>query len=317
LEAPDFDGEPTPGKAEDYIYIAEEVRNGTPGEEAEKVTSLPPYTGARPIDDPILYAEYQDCPTVIISGAGDTIVSVYLKRKIYKLTFNLAAAGRTMEFKDGSGKYTGNEYSIDVKYEQDITDIWPSTSTVDFNFNFFAWATPSNVNESLRQWVTRRNEVTSDMMLKDPSEPGYTLTASTNVTSRFKVRYWFEPLPGQTGDTRQFGGKNYIIDRIYDQDSVPDLSAKGIVGMIIAGMDYSEQEDSPGNAVRGTNIYQHIYYNRTRHTLRFDMGIGNSIPAVAGLMFGEPLEDHKPADPTLTGYAFEGWYKDADCSEGE
>ena len=332
LERPDFgSGEPTPGLASDYIFAdIVEDQYGTPGEYVY-ITDLSnlPAAASRGINDPMRYAEYQTSAPTIISAADNTIINVYVKRIVYNFTFDLDAPGRSFRFNGTSTQYSNaNPYVMSVKYQQNCSDLWPCSATAVFNFNFWSWIPPKTLNvyneNSLQYFLTRRNIISSDMMPVNPAmTSGHAYKAVADEVGEYHARYYIEAYDGQTyaaGEYRNYpwGSSNvYVIDGQYNQDNVPVLTNKAIVGLTAKGVDVSATEMSIGlSSVHPSIQYQYpyinLYYTRNRHVMSFEGVPQSGQYASRTLMFGQPLAAYKPADPVKTGYTFKGWYKDAD-----
>jgi len=324
LEEPDLDHDPIPGNAADYMFVTDEIRTGTPGTSIT-INTLPPgpaNKADRPDTDPVRYSEFQACPPVVISGAGNSYVNVYLKRVNYSFTFNLLSPSNTITM---NGVTHQGSVVISYKYEQDVTDIWPSRETATFNFDFHSWLPGKSIIggavDNPAQMFTRRNIAAANMMPVDPNiVSGHVYNATTGALNTYNVRYWFEAYEGQTGTSRQYTAngvtKTYIIDRQYDQNNVPWLNPKDILGLVNVGTNQSATETGPGYynpTPYAATMYPFInlYYDRNKHTLFYDMDGGPSINPVPGIMYDRPLIGFLPNPQSRPGYSFVGWYKDA------
>ena len=323
LETDNFSGTPTPGNTDHYIFADEDIRIGTPGEYVS-VNTLPPYSGDRMSTDPIRYAEFQYCAPTFVSGANNTTVNVYLTRKEYEITFDLtnngSVTGRWLRFNNSNTTYYDDEYKLNIKYEQNITDLWPSTETATFGpsgFTLYAWSAVvgCGIYGEGTNFVTRRNVVSAELMPMDPTVAGYKLNGITGNLGNYYVRYWFEAYTNQTGVSRQFtapGGveKIYILDRQYDQSQMNNISPKIILGTVSVGRNYSDSETGDGYP-ESSHEYLNFYYDRNINNLYYDMGGADPIDPVYDIKYGTSLAPYKPADPVWEGYMFKGWYKDA------
>ena len=313
LEVADFgaDNTPEPGNALHYDYAGESTGTAPAGS-TETINSIPDYNNY-PNDNAMRYARFQSSAPTMISGNGETIINVYATRKSYTLTFDLTDTGYSMII--GGEQYTGSQYKLHVKYEQDLTLTWPTNPNAAFsgfrNDAFYAWK-PSGANTTLA-WASRRIEMTSEMMPSNPVTSGYTLIAKADAKNSTDVRYWIEPYPGQTGETtRKYKNKTYILDTSYNQSDLPSIiSAKELHGFTRAGTDWSNSETDPDSGTRGQ--YKNFYFNRNTYKFTYNTVGGSAITATS-LMYGQPLEARGMVkSPVKQGHNFLGWYKDADC----
>ena len=336
LEVPDLDVPPVPGTGAHYALAAEETRTGTPGSYVyiDKLPYLEYDWDGIYVDyeNPLYYAEFQSCAATEISGANNTIVNVYLTRKVYRIVFDLGADDRWLEMKGSGIRYYGSEYYIDYKFEQDITDIWPGPMTAIFSVNtqnglpFKGWLNTRAANllvfPSTDIYVTRMVVAGSEMMPKYDYADEYSLVAEYGAPyhENVFVRYWFEELPGQSGAYRTYTvdevTRNYFIDRRYDEDYPPeDIVPKPIYGMLLTGSDTSNNETGTGYSESEAETYINFYYTRNQHNLYFDMNDSlGLVISMYGLMYDEPLDVYYPTDPARALNEFKGWYKDSDCT---
>ena len=317
LEKPNFYGTPLPANKSDYVFAFSENATGLAGEQTT-VSGISAVAEAS--STAMRYATFQEAFNTTILGNGTTVVNVYCKRNTFTITFNLNASSATMTF--GGQTYSGNSnlrYSITVKYEQDISSIWPCEGTASYtngNNRFVGWSVNySSINatssSSSINWVTKRLVVTDDMMPKTPDSSGYTITAQWSSSATQKTAtYWIEQLPEQVGDTQltttTTGNKTYVKSTKYSQTfySTGNLSAK-----MLEGVSYV----SGNSGATNTSIYN-FYYDRNIYTLRYNT-MGGSAIAPQTFMFEQGL-GAQPADPkrVIDGipYSFKGWYLDAD-----
>ena len=213
------------------------------------------------------------------------------------------------EHRHSSSCYESNVYAPKFVYGQDVSKLWPSRETAEFNFDFGGW----NPDVSDSNWVTKRPVITSEML---PSEgTSVTLTALENDSER-TVNYWFEALPDQTGEyTHTQNRVTYIWSEEYSQTyaSSGNLSAKQIAGMEYVGN---------GRNVAEPYANYNFLYTRNRYTLSFNTQGGTDSVASETMMFEQSLSDKVPSayvegvtTKVVDGvtYTFTGWYTLPEC----
>ncbi len=308
LEKPNFSGNPGSDPA-NYIYNKSVVKSGAAGTSVDG-SNVSGGLGS------ISYAEYSHSDTKPIAGDGTTVLNVYFKRTIYTISFNLNRNNSDTTMKIGGTTYWGNSttlYSINAKYEQDISGVWPVAPTATFSrsgYSFHKWTNTPNGTD----WLTKRLTLTSDMIPQ--SGTTYTLKAAWIQSAIDRtVNYWFEQLPGTTGGTtKTYNGKTYVKSDLYSQPlSQPKsngLNAKDINGMKHVGDDHDQEWSwlPLGYVVTAYNFF----YDRNQYNLSFNTVGGSPIPAVNNILFEASISGYRPSDPTRDGYTFGGWYYDAE-----
>jgi len=319
LEKADFSGTPVPGTPGQYLFAYSETRSGMTGA-MTNVTgmNLPPsnhnnYTGLR-------YSTFQRADNAMIKGDGSTVVNVYSRRNVYTIDFIQINSyyQTTMRINGVSYPSNGPRYTIKVKYEQDISRIFPNQSITSFSpssfnyygyiYSFAGWLTPANTTTNPTEiWSGDYPAFTQMMLPRNPASNGYTMTGNWQpYVIAQRVNHWVEPLPGETGQTSYYQGRPYILNLKYSHTFYyPNAGtlAPNVVGARLV----SAASTPPGT----THNY---YYDRLRYKLEFNTMGGSYIPPVQGIMFEERLAGKRPADPTkaLNGrsYVFAGWYLD-------
>ncbi|MDR0885186.1 MAG: InlB B-repeat-containing protein, partial [Clostridiales Family XIII bacterium] len=291
--------------------------------------------------DKIDYATYSYTVSPVLQGNGASVVNVYFKRNVYTLKFDLSpkatdshnrnfVASLTLNgntYQKGYNVAT-NMYSFTAKYEQDISNLWPSGQNATITesgqtrpnalsnwsnatWQFIGWDDPRSTDI----FVTHRLTLTNDLL--PATGMTTTFTALWNgAASKYKVHYYFEGLPGETGGV-YYNGKYYIESTEYSQDYYSNNSSllpKDISGMNIV------------NSGSQSGATKNFYYNRARYSLSFNL---QGAPSQSGfspspnIMYGQNLTSLKPIDPVWqdangkTLYVFKGWYLNAECSEGK
>lgn len=98
----------------------------------------------------------------------------------------------------------------------------------------------------------------------------------------------------------------------YNRDNSSTLSAKQIPGLTSVGINYSSTETGPSlSSTAGSYTWEHIYYDRNRFTLSYNMqGHGIPVASVSNIMYGQQLFYRNVSVADTGGYEFKGWYKD-------
>jgi uncharacterized repeat protein (TIGR02543 family) len=324
VEKPNISGDPG-NDVDNYMYYSTNTERATAGTQVTKTafnTSVPKK-----------WMAFHHSDTATVLGNGTTVLNVYFKRVVYTIQFDLNRANSN-SYRNGTAQMTiggrtysdppGSEkYSIQAKFEQDLTDVWPTDPNATFaqeaeywerkgsgswryqgmvDLHFTGWtSTPDN-----SIWITRRLSLTEDMLPN--SGTSYTLEAkwSANTVTN-AVNYWFEKLPGETGETRVYNGKTYVKSTQYSQQYDDDPASKPLTPKDIEGVTYTGSNNNG-------NVYN-FFYNRNRHTLSFNTQGGSAMSPVKNIMYGETLGKYQPTrEPTRVNYIFRGWYLDADCT---
>jgi uncharacterized repeat protein (TIGR02543 family) len=329
---------PTPGNTNHYNFgYSPESISGTAGTTVA-ITTIPAYTTFTDINDPMRYAQFQYSEPTIISGTGSTIVNVYCTLKVYTFAFDLKPGVEEtnnrykyakMAFRSnpdvaigeqGYGVTESTRYSFNVKYQQDIINLWPSSANTEFthrretrsnaltqnwtiaNSSFAGWSTPNEANVNL---ATHRLSVTQDMLPKDGDT--ITFTASWESGSGdYQVNYYFERLPEETGGVL-YNGAYYVLSGEYSQTftaSSGSLNPKNINGVTVVNPDTQ------------TGNIKNFYYMRNRYNFTYNMqGHGEQVATRTDIMYGRSLAGLglDVVVPDTQDYAFGGWYVDANC----
>lgn len=290
------------------------------------------------------HSEFYRSVPAVVEGDGTTAVNVYYTNKIYTLYFNLNSTNAEMTDSSRSPQktYTNtinpeDQYSIEVKVNMAVEDIWPLNGNDNFSIyrtdsvsSFQGWMIPLGLNaetgsSSYTIWVSKRQTVTAEMLpdstYGNGSETGFTLEGYWISNGRdTNLRYMFEALPeeektGTAGiDYVEYNGKLYI-NSSYSQIALSNGSAflpKSIEGKTALTEYALRLNETTGEleTITGTDFNQYFIYDRTRYSLDFDTMGGSSISGETDIMSGETLSNYMPADPTRTDYVFVGWFED-------
>lgn len=250
-----------------------------------------------------------------IAGDGSTIVSVYYKRNVYKVTFYLDdpiytcdKEAHTHSRLKGCYNWKGEltckkeEHThssacktetivIEAKYGANISDQWPT------------------VNGS-STWRTKKNSGPYQVNI-DTMPLGGTNFYGPKTGNRYETAYYYvEVLPGETGESGP-GNLNYKLDH---EDTSPGTGyyVTKEDKYNITGFTYKDGTQN-GDSYNGAKFY----YTRNSYNILF-MNNGVKEKTVAK-KFEQSIEDasYTPAAPAgMTDYVFDGWYTNEQC-EGD
>ena len=149
----------------------------------------------------------------------------------------------------------------------------------------------------------------------------------------YNYRYFVEVYPGQpvtAQNTIVLKNVTYVLMEEYNQSSTGDLMQKPINGCVNVQTVWSSGGTSypwlsysyngtawiaPGNSNTSSTYFRCFFYTRSVFPLTFDCGMGGGsvqdVPKPRSIGYGVPL-GVPPDAPTLTGFIFVGWYKDAE-----
>ena len=231
-------------------YIFHHIKTGLT---AKAGTVFSSKEGKLPSLETVKYAEFSHSNTVTVAGNGSTVLNVYFKRITYTWVFDLDPSSgytATMQFKAGQGPNTtvyqqgggvDNKYTMQAKYEQDITKLWSSSLNAVFthkkgstSHGFIGWK-PSGMGTTATL-VSHRPVVTENMIPTSTNKTATLKAIWSGDAVEERVFYWFEELPGQTGEKITKGdGITYVKNAEYSQTFINDeddsLDAKEINGM--------------------------------------------------------------------------------------
>lgn len=299
-----------------------------------------------------VHSEFYRSVPAIVEGDGSTAVNVYYTSKIYTLYFylNNSSAVMTDSGKNPVETYTNTtdrdgQYSIDVKINMNIENIWPLNGSNNFNisrtdaygYSFQGWLIPLGLNDEAGTttntvWVSKRQIVTAEMLpdstYGNGSETQFTLNAYwISNGQNTELKYMFEALPEEEEaffeeepteaygvDYIEYNGKMYI-NSTYSQIAISNGSAfksksiDGKTALTEYALRYNPftEELEP---ISGPCFTQYLIYDRTRYSLDFDTMGGSSIAGETDIMEGETLNRYIPTEPSRTDYVFTGWYED-------
>lgn len=249
-----------------------------------------------------------------IAGDGSTIVSVYYKRNVYKVTFylddpiyncgkeehthrwpgcydwrgNLDCGKEAHTHSSACGKI--ETIVIEAKHGANISDQWPT------------------VNGS-STWRTKKNSGPYQVNI-DTMPLGGTNFYGPKTGNRYETAYYYvEVLPGEAGTDH--GGVDY---KLHHKDTSPGTGyyVTKEDKYNITGFTYKDGTQN-GGSYNGAKFY----YTRNSYNILF-MNNGSTDKTVAK-KFEQSIEDasYTPAAPAgMTDYVFDGWYTNEQC-EGD
>lgn len=251
-----------------------------------------------------------------ILGTGGTVINVYFSRTIFDIGFRInptTGGAATLQFNGDSTVYRQTErdngatiYNFKAKYEQDISDKWPSYQIADIkrlepngtesDEQFSFWRADDNDEED---WITPRYTLNNQLLPLHGQSKVFGSIDRKNVKQK-KVNYYLECLPGE----RPAGTKSCVIDgvtryfylpadntQIYGQGDGA-LGAKKITGFTVTTQENSSTEDCYYEVVGDTlvaypdstpqeDLEVNFAYARNSYTLKFDTSNGVSLNANA------------------------------------
>ena len=343
----DPNAKPTPGIISGYNYVGSVMLNGF----AESVVNLDRdglpdsitalFNGSS--DDPtnlLRYAEFQSADSKVIQRNGSTVINLYASRKVYKYWFLLdEQPGRSMTIA-GETYYSGAgepRYRLDVKYEMDISNKFPvyGVNFVSFSEGFSAWYRA--IDSDYTSIGSRRNVVDTSMISKNGGQLEYTFTGRWAVPGEeYNYRYLAQAYPDQAltpHNSIVLDGVAYVVMEEFSQIFQGELGQKAINGLNKVSVSgpggkawlpygYSPEEGYTAATEETEDIYRCFFYSRNMYKLTFNgnipanaQGLVSGVPESRSYMLGQPVGPAPEIAPKLLGYAFTGWYRDADLFE--
>ena len=333
LEKANLDHDPVVGTMSDYAFFSAENRTAVAGttvtanatDTARRFTTTE-VNGDTARSNPV--AQYQGVQSVTVDGDGTTVLNVFYSRIKFTFIFSLGDNYRFYFNDKTSTFHEGSEYKITVKYEQDISALWPSSANATFQHYTSSGRWPNQTwsweDTTLRNWggsyVSHRWTVNAELLPTSSDSTSRTYSANFGSTSEHTVTYWVEGIAGENinnypsytdKNTTTNGGKtywkHYTSQTIYIQDG---LSPKDIEGFV------SNSSSSSSN----TDI--NFYYSRRSYTLSFDPQGGTASVASSTVPFEKKLTSYQPTAYVVgtttkevngVPYVFIGWYYEPEC----
>ena len=257
MEKPNIAGTPTHvnGDKSQYNYVTSVPLTGLAGTSTAVYEDTPAISTEFINHEMLRYAEFQDAEQKLIQGNGLTVVNLYASRKVYTYKFDLGdnlytngggagtPAGRSMAI-NGTTYYAGAgqpQFTLQVKYEQDISDLFPVAGLDSVTFNhtlgsgFRSWAPDAALPNKDTHFASRCNTVDKSLLSSDGMTMEYTFTAYWIAEGNvFNYRYLAQVLPGQAVTPQNsitLGGITYMVMEDYSQAVQARLVQKVINGL--------------------------------------------------------------------------------------
>lgn len=246
------------------------------------------------------------------------------------------------EHKHGNNCNSNNSnniiYVITAKYEQNISELWPTYDILEKANSHAFKDNNGNVenanNQRFRGWdvpnadaeaVSKRVTMTDDLC--DTATGSQTATAKYSASYDYHLHYMFESFDQSSpasGDLRRNRDNKYFdSDKRYEQElsysSETTFGQKPITGMNAVGVT---------TETRNGVIYNFLYYTRNRFELKFRnvnvlehtvQEIMYELPLKNVTLNGAPASEYVPPYPDgyeAGAYEFTGWYTTPECYDG-
>ena len=317
LEKPDLGRDAVPGSFADYAYAYTEYGTGVPGTMTDVAVMS---ANAKGSSLAMTHSTVQSVANATIKGNGTGVVNVFCTRNLFEIQFDISYGlfNTEMEFLDITYKNSDERYTIYVKYEQPIRDIWPCHATAKFKNNnrlveFSGWRHNGAAASNLHSWTTLREEFTADMLPQNSNATGYILfTDWRGPLFKKTVNYWLEALPYQIGtpEAKLVDDTWYVVNPKHSltySSAGQMVAPKDILGTTVV------EEISTFDTSVSPSVFD-FYYLRNWYTLSFNTMSGSEISPIR-VMFEDRLADIKVAPPVRAEdgfvFTFMGWYTDA------
>lgn len=256
---------------------------------------------------------------VTIAADGTSVLKVYYSLVRYTFVFNLNgpyyytngfSTGRIS--KNGSDYYNSNYTIQNVVLGQDISSQWPSGDDVTDTYNYYSFVGWSS-NTTTVLFVTRRHEVTEDMILGADSSNRKTYTANWQkglITKQ--VDYYLQS--ANDPNVYELSSK---YSQFYNSQANTMLNPKNIAGFTITKTP-SGYSNSTGYYYGSTYVVDHYRFYYTRNTYSIDYYYnGSNINTISSIPFEQNINsstyNYTPERPSDidADYTWGGWYTDA------
>lgn len=257
---------------------------------------------------------------VTIAADGTSVLKVYYSLVRYTFVFNLNgpyyytngfSTGRIS--KNGSDYYNSNYTIQNVVLGQDISSQWPSGDDVTDTYNYYSFVGWSS-NTTTVLFVTRRHEVTVDMILGADSSNRKTYTANwqTGLITK-QVDYYL-----QSANDPNIYELSSKYSQFYNSQANTMLNPKNIAGFTIT--------EKPSGYPNSTGYYYYgsiyvvdhyrFYYTRNIYSIDYYYN-GSNINTISSIPFEQNINsstyNYTPERPSGidADYTWGGWYTDA------
>lgn len=255
---------------------------------------------------------------VTIAADGTSVLKVYYSLVRYTFVFNLNgpyyytngfSTGRIS--KNGSDYYNSNYTIQNVVLGQDISSQWPSGDDVTDTYNYYSFVGWSS-NTTTVLFVTRRHEVTVDMILGADSSNRKTYTANwqTGLITK-QVDYYLQS--ANDPNVYELSSK---YSQFYNSQANTMLNPKNIAGFTITEKP-SGYPNSTGYYYGSTYVVDHYRFYYTRNIYSIDYYNGSNINTISSIPFEQNINsstyNYTPERPSGidADYTWGGWYTDA------
>ena len=255
---------------------------------------------------------------VTIAADGTSVLKVYYSLVRYTFVFNLNgpyyytngfSTGRIS--KNGSDYYNSNYTIQNVALGQDISSQWPSGDDVTDTYNYYSFVGWSS-NTTTVLFVTRRHEVTVDMILGADSSNRKTYTANwqTGLITK-QVDYYLQS--ANDPNVYELSSK---YSQFYNSQANTMLNPKNIAGFTITEKP-SGYPNSTGYYYGSTYVVDHYRFYYTRNIYSIDYYNGSNINTISSIPFEQNINsstyNYTPERPSGidADYTWGGWYTDA------
>ena len=256
---------------------------------------------------------------VTIAADGTSVLKVYYSLVRYTFVFNLNgpyyytngfSTGRIS--KNGSDYYNSNYTIQNVVLGQDISSQWPSGDDVTDTYNYYSFVGWSS-NTTTVLFVTRRHEVTVDMILGADSSNRKTYTANwqTGLITK-QVDYYLQS--ANDPNVYELSSK---YSQFYNSQANTMLNPKNIAGFTITEKP-SGYPNSTGYYYGSTYVVDHyrFYYTCNIYSIDYYYN-GSNINTISSIPFEQNINsstyNYTPERPSGidADYTWGGWYTDA------
>ena len=284
------------------VYTTKHVSNVTSGtrqQVSESNLTLPSSTLSQYVDMDLTRSERGE---KVINADGSTVFNLFYNRKTYTITFNV----NTPTGVNYGPAFGSHSLTFNARYEQVIESLWPDESWVTENprvliLGFFEWKVYyfQCVKSSDNKVFYNKPIQLTTLLLPNPEQQSYTfdLQWTTDSTKRY-IRYRFQTLEqaknGDTNYSHYVAREDIMKDQtVYNRN--PSLDDYDIPGF---SLQYGRRS--------GTSYYR--YYQRKKPYVYFINADVNPV------QYYYEQEISQPADPTKSGYQFDGWYYDPELT---
>ena len=261
------------------------------------------------------YFTFERSDTVTIAADGSSVLNVYFQRNEYTFTFQRRSGTNwqgtvTWYNGDGDDGTWTTIHTFTAKYGADISNKWAFTGSDGVTY--------PNSNPVVT-WTPWNSSIYTKRIASLQIMPGENITwrhTTTGSTANHTFYYYGEALPGETGVTRTFEGKQYVLlfslqndfRIMYYSDDFLELAGFERYKVATANNSVISLTDSGYNCNNRNNFY--FYYTRNSYTLKLN---NYGVETSESIQYQASLADKggTPDRPTSFGVnaEFKGWYE--------